>query len=579
MLRLMALLFFGCCFSQDSLFQRVDSLIDAKQVNLAFVYLRKIDTTNLSDIQKAKYYLLLGRNQTLNNEENLAFANFLKAKKEYTKLDSLEEVSEINLQIVQLLNATEYKALDFQPFLNEYVSFAEKKGDPALLSRAYMQIGKCFINSKPEKTILYFKKASKENAKTSDSLMGAKIHHNIGVLYAEHTQYLDSAIYYYDMALVEYSKQHLTDYISYIYNNKASVYKKQQKFERAIENYLKADSLSVKEYRKNNKKLLYGYLSDAYEKNKDYGNSLKYLKLHLVYKDSLKEEEQNAAMLSIQERYENERLRADNLEIEKRRLANRNWLIAVTLALLLGSGIAILLQKNTTKKRQLAEQQSVLKQQRVDNLLKEQELVSIDAMIAGQEKERQKVAGELHDDLGSLMATIKLHFDNAKVSKQDAALQNAQKLLEEAYQKIRSMAHNKHSGVMSDQGLLPAIKKMARTITNTNALKVSVEDFGLGERMENSLELSIFRIVQELVANAIKHAEASNVNIQLTQHDDTLNIIVEDDGKGFDRSQLDQNKLGMGLATIEKRVEHLEGNFTVDSVMGKGTSILIDVPV
>ena len=227
----------------------------------------------------------------------------------------------------------------------------------------------------------------------------------------------------------------------------------------------------------------------------------------------------------------------------------------------------------------LAEQEALLKQQRVENLLKEQELVSIDAMIAGQEKECQKVAGELHDDLGSLMATIKLHFDNASISKKDVSLQHAQKLLEEAYHKVRSMAHNKNSGVMSDQGLLQAIQKMAKTITETNAMKVTVEDFGMGERMENTLELSIFRMVQELVANAIKHAEATHVSIQLTQHEENLNIIVEDNGKGFDRSQSDAVTSGMGLTTIEKRVEHLEGSFTVDSVMGKGTSILIDIPV
>ena len=259
--------------------------------------------------------------------------------------------------------------------------------------------------------------------------------------------------------------------------------------------------------------------------------------------------------------------------------ANRNWLIAAGIVLLLGSGIGILLQKNTTKKRLLAEQQALIKQERVDNLLKEQELVSIDAMIAGQEKERQRVANELHDDLGSLMATIKLHFDNSKVSKKDSGLQNAQKLLDQAYQKVRGMAHSKNSGVMSNQGLLPAIKKMAQVITETNALEVTVEDFGMGDRLENSLELNLFRMVQELVANAIKHAEATQVTIQLTQYEDNLNIIIEDNGKGFDRAKVDTSKTGMGLTTIEKRVEHLEGNFTVDSVLGKGTSILIDIPV
>ncbi|MFD2587870.1 sensor histidine kinase [Croceitalea marina] len=308
-------------------------------------------------------------------------------------------------------------------------------------------------------------------------------------------------------------------------------------------------------------------------------SALYYLQKKSVLQDSLNLILRAKDVKDIQTKYETAEKEKQILEEQQKVRANRNWLIAACLALLFGTGIAVLFQKNTTKKRLLAEQEALLKQERVDNLLKEQELVSIDAMIAGQEKERQRVANELHDDLGSLMATIKLHFDNSKVSKKDPALQNAQKLLEEAYQKVRSMAHSKNSGVMSDQGLLPAIKKMAQVITETNALEVVVEDFGMGDRLENSLELNLFRMVQELVANTIKHAEASKVSIQLTQHKDTLNIIIEDNGKGFDRTKIDTSKTGMGLTTIEKRVEHLEGNFTVDSVLGKGTSILIDIPV
>tara|TARA_R110000744_G_scaffold363266_1_gene471544 strand:+ start:1111 stop:2949 length:1839 start_codon:yes stop_codon:yes gene_type:complete len=295
------------------------------------------------------------------------------------------------------------------------------------------------------------------------------------------------------------------------------------------------------------------------------------------YKMGAKNNSLETALLSVEN--ETDKLKLDKLSLDNRRKTNQYYLILTLSALILGTGIAILLQKNTTKRRLLAEKETQLKQERVDNLLKEQELVTIDAMITGQEKERQRVANELHDDLGSLMATIKLHFDNVKDRNSDPALQHAQILLEEAYQKVRGMAHSKNSGVMSSQGLLPAIKKMAQVITEANALEVTVEDFGMGERLENSLELSLFRTVQELVANAIKHAEATKLNIQLTQHEDNLNIIVEDNGKGFDRSTVGKTKTGMGLTNIEKRIEHLEGNFTVDSVLGKGTSILIDIPV
>ncbi len=276
---------------------------------------------------------------------------------------------------------------------------------------------------------------------------------------------------------------------------------------------------------------------------------------------------------------ETEKLKLDKLRLDNRRKTSQNYFLGALSLLVIGTITAISIQKNTAKKRQLAEQATLLEQQKVATLLKEQELVSIDAMIAGQEKERTKVANELHDDLGSLMATVKLHFDNVKVDKQDPALKSAQDLLEKAYQKIRGMAHAKNSGVMADQGLLPAVQKMAQIISETNALEIGVEDFGLGDRMENSLELTIFRILQELVANIIKHAEATKASIQFTQHEDKLNIIVEDNGMGFEMGQAKMATSGMGLTTIEKRIEHLGGSFTVDSILGKGTSILIDIPV
>lgn len=269
-----------------------------------------------------------------------------------------------------------------------------------------------------------------------------------------------------------------------------------------------------------------------------------------------------------------------SLLLEKeQKTKSKNLAIGLGITLVLSSLIGILLYLNGKRKHRITEQQEEIQRQKVETLLKEQELVSIDAMIAGQEKERTKVANELHDDLGSLMATVKLHFDNVKVDEKDPAMKSAQDLLEKAYQKIRGMAHAKNSGVMANQGLLPAVQKMARTINETRALEVSVEDFGLADRMENSLELTIFRILQELITNIIKHAEATKASIQFTQHEDNMNIIVEDNGKGFDMSTVKRTASGMGLGTIEKRIEHLEGSFTVDSVLGKGTSILIDIPV
>ncbi|MCB0375746.1 MAG: ATP-binding protein, partial [Sinomicrobium sp.] len=266
------------------------------------------------------------------------------------------------------------------------------------------------------------------------------------------------------------------------------------------------------------------------------------------------------------------------LKEQQKNRRNTNLLIGAAGVLILGGVIALLLQNNTTKKRKIAEQQQQLEKQKVETLIKEQELLSIDAMIAGQEKERLRVANELHDDLGSLMATVKLHFDNIKANKEDPALQHTHRLLDQAYQKIRGISHAKNSGVLAAQGLLPAVQKMAKNISAANTLAIEVFDFGLENRMENSLELTIFRIIQELVTNIIKHAEATKADIQLTQHKDSLNIIIEDNGKGFDVSKMKTSDKGMGLHSIEKRVEHLEGDFTIESIMNRGTTIIIDIP-
>lgn len=361
--------------------------------------------------------------------------------------------------------------------------------------------------------------------------------------------------------------------------DKALAYSEMEKYRRAIDTIVANKGLIQIGNRMTNNLNYNFFLSKIYYKNGATDSAYFHLNRLFNLEKKSNYNKINEAVSAIEVELDTEKKEKQIIIEQQRATKNRNWLIAATLALIFGSGIAILLQKNTAKKRQLAEQKAQLEQQKVESLLKEQELLSIDAMIAGQEKERQKVANELHDDLGSLMATVKLHFENVKVDEKDPAMKNAQNLLEKAYQKIRGMAHSKNSGVMANQGLLPAVKKMAKIINATNSLNVSVEDFGLADRMENSLELTIFRIIQELVANIIKHAEATKANIQFTQHEDKLNIIVEDNGKGFDMSVVNRNESGMGIGSIEKRIEHLEGSFTVDSVLGKGTSILIDIPV
>lgn len=270
---------------------------------------------------------------------------------------------------------------------------------------------------------------------------------------------------------------------------------------------------------------------------------------------------------------------------QQQKKRNQNIAIGLGGSLFLGSIIAILVYRNTKRKQRIAEQEREIEIQKTEKLLKEQELTAIDAMISGQEKERQRLANDLHDNLGSALATVKLHFDHLKNNRNNPNIENVEELysktnnlLDEAYQKVRTIAHEKNSGVMANQGLLPAIKKLASKASNGDQLQIEVQDYGLDERLDNALEISIFRMIQELITNIIKHANATEINISLTNHDSLLNIIVEDNGKGFDAKVLPE-KDGMGLKSIEKRVEHMEGTFEIDSTIGKGTNIIINIPI
>jgi signal transduction histidine kinase len=203
-------------------------------------------------------------------------------------------------------------------------------------------------------------------------------------------------------------------------------------------------------------------------------------------------------------------------------------------------------------------------------------------MIEGQEKERQLLASDLHDSVGASLAAARLQFNHIANNKDniehlDELIKKTSTLLEDAYVEVRSLAHKKNNGVMAKNGLLPAIEKLSKNVSSPNGLQLEIQSHGLDQRLENSLEISIFRIIQELVTNIIKHAKATEASVSITQHDDSINLIVEDNGQGFDTSLI-PDKQGMGLSSIEKRIEFLEGSMEVDSTLKRGTNILIDIP-
>jgi signal transduction histidine kinase len=114
---------------------------------------------------------------------------------------------------------------------------------------------------------------------------------------------------------------------------------------------------------------------------------------------------------------------------------------------------------------------------------------------------------------------------------------------------------------------------MAEKISSADTIHLEVIDYGLNKRLENALEITVFRIIQELLTNIIKHVEAKNATINLSFYDKNLNIIIEDDGKGFEIKKVDLY-IGMAISSIKTRIKHLKGSFQIDSALKKGTTMI-----
>lgn len=567
------------CFAQQQLLDEAEASKEADNYQLSLDILSQIDTNSLSIPQKARFYYLQSANHKFRKEDSDAYPLLLKARKFYTELDSLEKVATINLELFQVVRNIGSERLNYDEYIDAYLDYHLSQNNLKNLRKAYIRIAANFAKKKTvDSSFIYFRKALQLIKQDKDTLAEADMLNNFGVLYNEFTSNRDSALYYFDLSRKFYKKP---KDLQSSYLNTASAYKKLGEYDKAILNYIKADSLLslVKEYQIADKQFLYDLIAKTYELDEQPAKALEYYKLTQAYQDSLNLQEQEKAIYDIQTKYEVQKKENENLQLKQ----SRFWLISGVILLVLLLIATYLVYRNRMAKKQLEIKQSALEKNQLEKQLKDQELAGLDAMIEGQEKERQRIANDLHDNLGGLLATLKLHFHNLKTKtdrlrdEQDELFKATNSLLDETYQQVRNYAHQRNAGLKTSEGLVPSIKNFASKVSVGNNLVVQVEDHDMEGHLENSVEITIFRIVQELITNVIKHAQASEIIVHLTSFEDHINIMVEDNGKGFDPSIIKDND-GMGLASIIKRVEHLGGNVDIDSQSGSGTTVILNIP-
>ncbi len=576
------------CFGQNKVLSTIDKNIEKGKSKEALKQLSLIKTTAFLPEDLGYYYFLRAKSYSKENNDVKAIENYLTAKKQYLTANAVEKAMDINLNIASLLVSYKDNTQKHQFYLKEYMDYAVATNNDAKILKGYVQIASLKINTKEaEESLLYFRKAIALNKIVKDKKLESKIYNNLAVLFSDVLYKPDSSLYYLrkDNLLLHQEKTPNPNYICYNLMNQASNYSQLHQYDKAIALLHQANKIKLIEYKKVNKENINNFLYLNYKDAKDMDKALLHLEIANKYHDSLNTEQQNIAINNFDTKYKTQEKELENLELKTNIKINNIILYLILSILIIVLVISILGYKNITKKKKIAEQEKLIEIQKIEKMLKDQELNEIDLMLESQEKERQNIANELHDNLGSMLATLKLNFQNLK-RQNEAMNQHENKLydktdalLEEAYQKVRNIAHLKNLGVIGSEGLLVAVNKMADKMSVLEHLKINVIPFGLTERLENTIEVTLFRMIQELSTNIIKHSEATEVNIYLTQGTPAeINIIIEDNGKGFDPKTI-VSKSGIGLKNMEKKVEQMGGTFTIDSILTKGTSIIIDLPL
>ena len=219
--------------------------------------------------------------------------------------------------------------------------------------------------------------------------------------------------------------------------------------------------------------------------------------------------------------------------------------------------------------------------------LKEVQAQSMLSMLEGQEIERKRLSKEIHDGLGPLLSTIRLNLESLSsqfVENQANAtvhhkLDNIYHLIDTLAHDMRDLSHALMPKVLEDFGLGAALESLCNHFSDLETVELFYYDGGFSERLNKSIELNLYRIAQELLNNAIKHSGATKINLQLIRHLQSIVLMVEDNGIGFDKEQAVGANQGIGLKNIQTRTKMLGGTFFIDTLKGEGTTATCEIPL
>ncbi|WP_299221181.1 histidine kinase [uncultured Aquimarina sp.] len=376
--------------------------------------------------------------------------------------------------------------------------------------------------------------------------------------------YIDAVI---QMGIVYYNQGHLQDaeiVLSSAYVN--TVQWNKLELQRDVIMVLRNIKVAEKDY-ENAYNLMTQYLSISNQILKNQNKEI-VKDMEIKYQTLQKEKE----ILSLKE----EQLHKES-EIKRQRTIKKAFLIGFLVILIPVIALLFLYFQKLKTQIALNKSQKEVNSQKVYGLMKDQELNLVKATMDGQNKERKRLARELHDSIGGNLASIKLQL-SSNTSNNENIQTKILNQIDETYHQVRDLSHNLASKKFQNNGISTLIKEYVNNIEQGSNQKISFNPHPEEKinEIENPLKEELFKIIQELLTNTLKHAKADQIDIYLNQYQTILQLLFEDNGIGFNSEKIAE---GIGFKNIKNRLHSLSGNMVIDSAIDRGTVINIEIPV
>lgn len=405
--------------------------------------------------------------------------------------------------------------------------------------------------------------------------------HNLGSVYSEQGRF-EKAIPYYQQSIELKTQADNERALPASLTGLGNAWSQQGNFQRAEKVLLQANKMAVAQENLTQQKYTAEILAEHYERVGQLKQSLQYQRLTNSLKDSIFNEDYIDKMNQLYVAFETqqtkgellqEQVKAQKLEKEKAdadlTIAQRTSQLAITigslLLLLLGGGFFIYRrrqqEKETIAQVKIAEQQKGLA-----------------AVIHAQEEERKRIAKDLHDGIVQQLGGLKLGLQKVLADNQDPDAKKMMHILDGSTQELRDISHRMMPKALSELGLIPAMRDMLENSLEHSGIRFQFETFAIADtdRFPEAIEISLYRIVQELINNVVKHSGANELSVQLFKAGDQLTLLVEDNGTGF---QSPSPTSGIGLMNISSRLDTLNGEVNFEPSPEGGTLARVQIPL